>query len=207
MRYSPFRPRGCLSRQTSQARTRQTTLHVLPLPMWELARRTRSGWVSLLLACSVPRCLVDDESTRPRTRTPPSPASIHPHGTRPRADRRPTHTRTTMEARARQGKCDGPDGPVPSSSDVASGTALELLVPPIPDLTWVGIERITRAKMPARCLHETDFTLAPGIATEHPFFPQLEQCFKSNPLDRTAFVSMKGASRHPCTCRLALARL
>lgn len=57
--------------------------------------------------------------------------------------------------------------------------------------------------MHVRCLHETDFTLAPGIAPEHPFFPQLEQCLKSNPLDRTAFVSMKGASGHPCTCRLA----
>lgn len=55
--------------------------------------------------------------------------------------------------------------------------------------------------MHVRCLHETHFTLAPGIAPEHPFFPQLEQCFKSNPLDSTAFVSMKGASGHPCTCR------
>jgi hypothetical protein len=67
----------------------------------------------------------------------------------------------------------------------------------------MGIERIARAKMHVRCLHETDFTLAPGIAPEHPFFPQLEQSLESNPLDRTAFVSMKGASGHPCTCRLA----
>lgn len=60
--------------------------------------------------------------------------------------------------------------------------------------------------MHVRCLHETDFTLAPGIAPEHPehpFFPQLEQCFKTNSLDSTAFVSMKGASGHPCTCRSA----
>lgn len=42
-----------------------------------------------------------------------------------------------------------------------------------------------------------------GIAPEHPFFPQLEQCFNTNPLDSTAFVSMKGASGHPCTCSQA----
>lgn len=65
----------------------------------------------------------------------------------------------------------------------------------------MGMRGFARAKMHVRCLHETDFTLAPGIAPEHPFFPQLEQCFKTNPLDSTAFVSMKGASGHPCTCR------
>lgn len=90
-----------------------------------------------------------------------------------------------------------------SLTDVAFGCWYGVGVHVLP-LRDMGIERIARAKMHVRCLHETDFTLAPGIAPEHPFFPQLEQCLKTNPLDRTAFVSMKGASGHPCTCRPGL---